>query len=104
MEYISNEVVEYRDDAKDIFSGGINAQNLINNNLKLSAIKSNESFERFKDLYIPIGLQQSRHTDNKYFSNVKGGVYNYNKYDNFLLPLKGKVKKNSLNKTKKNKN
>lgn len=102
MEYIENHnLVEYSDNSKDIFSGGVSAKNMINNSYTMSLLKSNEDFERFKDLYVPVGLQQSKYNYNKYTSNLNGGFYNSGKYDYFLNAVKGKVKKNSLNKTRK---
>lgn len=104
MEYIENHnLVEYSDISKDIFSGGINAKNMINNSYTMSLIKANEDFDRFKDLYVPVGLQQSKYNYNKYTSNVNGGFYNKDKYDYFLNAVKGKVKNNYLNKTRKKK-
>lgn len=102
MEYIENHnLVEYSDNSKDIFSGGVSAKNMINNSYTMSLLKPNQEFDRFKDLYVPVGLQQSKYNYNKYTSNVNGGVFNNDKYDYFLNAVKGKVKKNSLNKTRK---
>lgn len=102
MEFIENHnLVEYGENGKNIFSGGINAKKIINNNI--FNINPNETHEKFKDLYVPVGLQVTKENKNKYFSNITGGTYNNEKYDIFLNVMKGKVAKNVLNKTRKKK-
>lgn len=102
MEFIENHnLVEYGDHGKNIFSGGINAKKIINNNIFNINPNPLEMHERFENLYVPVGLQVTRENKNKYFSDITGGTYNNEKYDKFLNLMKGKISKNSLNKTKK---
>ena len=102
MEFIENHnLVEYGEKSKNIFSGGINAKQIINNNI--FNMSPNETHEKFKDLYVPVGLQVTKENKNKYFSNITGGTYNNEKYDKFLNLIKGKAIKNVLNKTRKKK-
>jgi len=104
MNLIDNHsLVEYGENGKNIFSGGISARNIIIQNNKKSNINSLDNYERFSDLYVPIGLQVSKYNHNKYFSNTIGGTYNNDKYDKLIEKVKGNVGRNSLNKTKKNK-
>lgn len=101
MEIYNNALlVEYGKNGKSIFSGGINAKELINKNANITSI---DNYERFSDLYVPVGLQVTKYNNNKYFSNIIGGTFKNENYDKLLDKVKGKVAKNALNKTRKNK-
>ena len=101
MEFYNNAIlVEYGKSGKSIFSGGINAKELINKNANITSI---DNYERFSELYVPVGLQVTKYNNNKYFSNIIGGTFKNENYDKLLDKVKGKVAKNALNKTRKNK-
>jgi hypothetical protein len=97
----NNNLVEYSENGTNFFSGGISVKNIIIQNNNKSNINSLDKYERFSDLYVPIGLQVSKYNHNKYYSNTIGGTYNNDKYEQLIENVKGNVGRNSLNKTKK---
>ena len=108
MEYLNNHnKIEYGGNSTSIFSGGLNAQSIIKSNSIISNIETNENYDRFKELHVPVGLQISKYT----VSTIKPkkivcneNVVSENLYDKLYDNIKTKtLPKNPLNKSKKNK-
>ena len=108
MEYLNNHnKIEYGGNSTSIFSGGLNAQSIIKSNSIISNIETNENYNRFKELHVPVGLQISKYT----VSTIKPkkivcneNVVNENLYDRLYDNIKTKtLPKNPLNKSEKNK-
>ena len=108
MEYLNNHnKIEYGGNSTSIFSGGLNAQSIIKSNSIISNIETNENYDRFKELHVPVGLQISKYT----VSTVKPkkivcneNVVSENLYDKLYDNIKTKtLPKNPLNKSEKNK-
>tara|TARA_B100000900_G_scaffold398255_1_gene399431 strand:+ start:150 stop:521 length:372 start_codon:yes stop_codon:yes gene_type:complete len=108
MEYLNNHnKIEYGGNSTSIFSGGLNAQGIIKDNYIISNIQTNENYDRFKDLHVPVGLQISKYTvttmkPNKIICNEN--VVSEKLYDRLYDNIKTKtLPKNPLNKSEKNK-
>lgn len=108
MEYLNNHnKIEYGGNSTSIFSGGLNAQSIIKSNSIISNIETNENYDRFKELHVPVGLQISKYT----VSTIKPkkivcneNVVSENLYDKLYDNIKTKtLPKNPLNKSEKNK-
>ena len=102
MDYIQQGGIEFNNKPNNIFSGGVNVKETIHNNHKISNIKTNENYDKFSDLFIPIGLQHVRYNNS---INVKN-TYNDNMmkdstFDKLLTSVTGKKIKNTNNKTRK---
>ncbi len=109
MEYLNkHNKIEYGDNSKSIFSGGLNTQTIIKDNYIVSNISPNEEFDRFKDLYVPIGLQRTKYKISTCKPNIvhNDKFLSENIYDKLLENVNSKVKipKNKTKKKKSKKN
>ena len=107
MDYLSDHMkIEYGGNSTSIFSGGLIAQSIMKNNSILSNINSQEKYDRFKDLYVPVGLQINKYTVTTIKPKIKynENVINDRLFDTLYENVKSKkIPKNPFNKTQKKK-
>tara|TARA_Y100000992_G_scaffold206267_1_gene141086 strand:- start:295 stop:621 length:327 start_codon:yes stop_codon:yes gene_type:complete len=105
MNFIDNHNnIEYSEKSTNIFGGGLNCKTIIKNNYILSNMDTGDEYDRFKDLYVPVGLQKGTYTycNNSYENN--DSVVKESLYDKLYNNVNTRAPKNPLNKTQKKKN